>query len=61
MKRLVFLGGKDIGRACLEILHASTECLGFHIAAVLPSNRGRSVHEFCVAHKHAAFAGVGGV
>lgn len=50
MKRIVFLGGKDIGRACLEILHAQSERLGFQIAAVLPSTRGQSVREFCLAH-----------
>ncbi|MCI5967948.1 formyltransferase family protein [Helicobacter sp.] len=49
MKKVVFLGAKEIGRQCLEILFQKQEGLGFEILAVGTSPRGVGVREFARA------------
>ena len=45
----MFLGAKEIGRQCLEILFQKQESLGFEILAVGTSPRGVGVREFARA------------
>lgn len=47
MKKVVFLGAKEIGVKCLEILVQKQESLGYEIVAVGTSPRGRGICELC--------------
>ncbi|MDA3967581.1 formyltransferase family protein [Helicobacter sp. WB40] len=47
MKKIVFLGTKNIGRICLEDLYFRQESLGVSLVAVLAGQRGETIVEFC--------------
>lgn len=51
MKKVVFLGTKEIGRICLEDLYFRQESLGFKLVAVLAGKKGRTIVEFCKEHE----------
>ncbi|MDE6958230.1 MAG: hypothetical protein K2O80_01545, partial [Helicobacter apodemus] len=51
MKKVVFLGAKEIGRKCLTELFARQEELGFILLSVGTSPKGEGVREFCMRHK----------
>ncbi len=51
MKKVVFLGAKEIGRKCLTELFARQEELGFMLLSVGTSPKGEGVREFCMRHK----------
>ncbi|WDL80507.1 hypothetical protein IP358_02005 [Helicobacter winghamensis ATCC BAA-430] len=49
MKRIVFLGAKEIGKQCLEMLFKKQKDLDFKLIAVGTSSRGVGVREFAEA------------
>ena len=51
MKKIVFLGAKEIGKQCLQELFARQDTLDFALVAVGTSPRGQAVKEFCIQHK----------
>lgn len=51
MKKVIFLGAKEIGGKCLQELFARQDALDFMLLAVGTSPRGQVVKEFCTQHK----------
>ena len=51
MKKIVFLGAKEIGKQCLQELFVRQDALDFTLVAVGTSPRGEAVKEFCIQHK----------
>lgn len=51
MKKIVFLGAKEIGKQCLQELFTMQEALDFTLLAVGTSPRGQGIKEFCMQHK----------
>lgn len=50
MKKIVFMGSKDIGYECLEQLVYQEKQLGYELIGVLTNKRGRKVADFCNEH-----------
>ncbi len=55
MKKVIFLGAKDIGVACLKELFLRQVELNYKIIAVLTSPRGEGIRNFCKKHDLAIF------
>ncbi|WP_233704124.1 formyltransferase family protein [Helicobacter mesocricetorum] len=51
MKKVVFLGAKEIGRKCLAEVFARQKELDFTLLSVGTSPRGEGVRAFCMQHK----------
>jgi len=49
-KKVVFLGGKDIGYECLALLFKKSEQLNINIIGVDTSLRGKAIKEFVLKH-----------
>jgi len=47
MKQVVFLGSKEIGLKCLDILNQKSKDLNYEIAGVLTNSRGKKIIDFC--------------
>ena len=47
MKKVVFLGSKNIGLKCLQILNTFQKPLRFKIVGVLTNSRGEEIMEYC--------------
>lgn len=48
MKKVAFLGAKEIGYHCLKLLHQRSGELGVEIVAVLTNARGGALKEYCL-------------
>ena len=47
MKKILFLGSKQIGLECLKILNSSKNYLDFEIFGVLTNSRGGDIIKYC--------------
>lgn len=51
MKKVIFLGAKEIGKKCLAEVFARQEELGFTLLSVGASPKAEGVRRFCMQHK----------